>query len=470
MIATVMRKELLTTLRDGRLLVLGLSLFALFAAFFLFSSQQLQAQRLEKQRVGATAKEQWNSQSVKNPHSAAHYGIYVFKPDLPAAAIDPGLTPFTGQSLWLEPHKRNLTRFNPSADDVLANRFGQAGSSFVLYALLPLLIVALSFNSVSQERERGTLRMLHSLGVTPLALLFGKLSGLLAAFWLVMSPAVLLAALTLAGQFDLTTDDLMRLSVLLVGLLAYYTIFAALSIAASAYFRTSRNTLFCLLGFWMGSVFVAPRLGAAIGDVVAPNPSASQFWDAIKTDIAQGLPGDGSKQQRETAFEAQVLAQYGVAGKEQLPVGFVSLNRQFNDAYSSKVHQLHFDRLRDNFAKQQQLAQLAGWLGPSLALRSLSMAIAGTDLAHQRDFEDAAEDYRRYFIDLTEEWDRERSRGTERSAKGAETDWRSVRDFAYAVPTVGYSLRASLLPLTLLSAWLCAALWLLAQSARRLQP
>ncbi|ATG90385.1 DUF3526 domain-containing protein [Methylomonas koyamae] len=470
MIATVMRKELLTTLRDGRLLVLGLSLLALFAAFFLLSTHQLQAQRLEKQRVGATAKEQWNSQSVKNPHSAAHYGIYVFKPDLPAAAIDQGLTPFTGQSLWLEPHKRNLTRFNPSADDVLANRFGQAGSSFVLYALLPLLIVALSFNSVSQERERGTLRMLHSLGVTPLALLFGKLSGLLAAFWLVMSPAVLLAALTLACQFDLTADDLMRLSLLLVGLVAYYTIFAALSIAASAYFRTSRNTLFCLLGFWMGSVFVAPRLGAVIGDVVAPNPSASEFWDAIKTDIAQGLPGEGNKQQREKAFEAQVLAQYGVAGKEQLPVGFVSLNRQFNDTYSSKVHQLHFDRLRDNFAKQQQLAQLAGWLGPSLALRSLSMAIAGTDLAHQRDFEDAAEDYRRYFIDLTEEWDRERSRGTERSAKAEETDWRSVRDFAYTVPTVGYSLRASLLPLSLLSAWLCAALWLLAQSARRLQP
>jgi ABC-2 type transport system permease protein len=62
----------------------------------------------------------------------------VFKPDSPVAALDSGLRPFIGQSLWLELHKRNLERFNPSADEVLANRFWQSTTSFVLSALLPL--------------------------------------------------------------------------------------------------------------------------------------------------------------------------------------------------------------------------------------------------------------------------------------------------------------------------------------------
>ncbi|QPK61866.1 DUF3526 domain-containing protein [Methylomonas sp. LL1] len=470
MITAIIRKEFISTLRDGRLLTLGVSVLAIFIGFFLTSTHELQQLRLEKHSVGITAKEQWNSQSVKNPHSAAHYGIYVFKPDSPAAALDPGLRPFIGQSLWLEPHKRNLTRFNPSADQIVANRFGQASTSFVLYALLPLMIVALSFTSISQERERGTLRMLHSLGIAARQLVFGKLLGLLGAFMLVLSPALLVAVPLLGQNFSLGLDDVLRLFALLLLFLIYYAIFAALAIAASAYFRTSRITLFCLLAFWLASVFVAPRLGAVTAEALSPNPSAGQFWQAIKTDIDQGLEGDGNHEQRAQAFEAKILAQYGVSRKEDLPVGFVSLNRQHNDSYSVRVHALHFDRLRDNFARQQRLTHIASWLGPSLSIRSLSMALAGMDLAHQRNFEDAAEDYRHYFIDLTEDWDRERSHGTERSAKGKESDWRSVKAFEYQAPDIVFALKSARLDFIVLMGWLAFALALLTLSAKRLNP
>ncbi len=120
MIASIINKEFISTVRDGRLLTLGCSLLLIFIGFLLASTHQLQQLRQEKQSVGITAKQQWDTLSVKNPHSAAHYGIYMFKSDLPVAALDSGLRPFVGQSLWLEPHKRNLERFNPSADEVLA--------------------------------------------------------------------------------------------------------------------------------------------------------------------------------------------------------------------------------------------------------------------------------------------------------------------------------------------------------------
>ncbi|WP_202618404.1 ABC transporter permease, partial [Escherichia coli] len=120
---------------------------------------------------------QWEAQGVKGTHQAAHFGIYVFKPESPLAAIDPGLRQFTGQALWLEPHKRNLARFSPAADQGIATRFGQMSAAFVLHTLLPLLIVALAFNAVTHEREQGTLRMLHSLGLSARKLLFGKFFG-----------------------------------------------------------------------------------------------------------------------------------------------------------------------------------------------------------------------------------------------------------------------------------------------------
>ena len=116
MIGAILRKEALSILRDGRLLLLAVSLFAVLLGFFLAATQEYRHMRNEKQAAGETVRAQWEAQGVKGTHQAAHFGIYVFKPESPLAAIDPGLRQFTGQALWLEPHKRNLARFSPAAE------------------------------------------------------------------------------------------------------------------------------------------------------------------------------------------------------------------------------------------------------------------------------------------------------------------------------------------------------------------
>ncbi|MGZ4968971.1 MAG: DUF3526 domain-containing protein [Methylobacter sp.] len=470
MILAIVHKELLAVLRDGRLLVLAFSVFAVLTGFFLASVSEHQQVQMEKQSVGATAKEQWDTQGVKNPHAAAHFGIYVFKPDSPLASIDPGLRQYTGQTLWLEPHKRNVARFSPAADQGFAGRFGQASAGFVLYALFPLLVIALAFNAITQEREQGTLRMLHSLGVSATKLLLGKFTGLLLAFAVVLMPAMLIAVIILYQNFEFAGDDLFRLSALSGTLFIYYAVFAALAMSVSIHFKSSRLALFALLAFWSGSVLVAPRLGAAAAEMMVPTPSATEFWTAIKKDIQHGLANDGDHDAREALFKAQMLKQYGVERVEDLPVGYAALNRSFNDAYSERVHALHFDRLGDAFERQGRFVHIASVFGPSIAMRSISMALSGMDLAHQRHFENAAEKYRHYFIGLTDDWDRERSHGTERGPQGHDSDWGSVKSFSYEPPSVGFALHHAMGDLLVLLFWLAAALVWLLFSAKRLQP
>lgn len=470
MILSIVRKEMLSVLRDGRLLLLACSVFAVLTGFFLASANEQQQIQQEKQMVGQTAKEQWDSQGVKNPHAAAHFGIYVFKPDSALASIDPGLRQYTGQALWLEPHKRNRVRFSPAADQGLASRFGQLTAGFVLYALLPLLIIGLAFNAVTQEREQGTLRMLHSLGVSGTKLLLGKFTGLLFVFVVVLMPAMLVAIIILYQNFALTGDDLLRLFTLNSTFLVYYAIFAALAMAASAWLKSSRLALFILLAFWLASVLVAPRLGAAMAEIMLPVPTATTFWNAVKQDIQQGLANDGDHDARAALFKTQTLKDYGVTSIEELPVGFTALSRNFNDRYSSRVHALHFDNLSELCQRQSHLIHIASLLGPTIAMRSISMTLSGMDLAHQRHFEDAAENYRHYFIDLTDTWDGERSHGSGHNAQGHDADWQSVKTFNYASPLLGFALHTAWLDLLVLLGWLIAALMLLLLSAKRLKP
>ncbi|WP_280813156.1 DUF3526 domain-containing protein [Variovorax sp. TBS-050B] len=472
MLTAVIRKELRALLRDGRFAVLAVSMGLLLAGLLVVSAQQHRRLAAEKAEVAAAVRHQWDTQGDKHPHRGAHFGLYALRPDAPLAAIDPGLGPYLGQALWLEPHRRNMTRFRPAADEAPSVRFGQLTPAFALTALMPLLIIALGFNAVSAERESGTLRMLHGAGLRPGRLMAGKLAALLAVVALMLLACVggglLLAA---AGGLP-DADAFGRGGLLAASFLVYYGVFAALALAASAWLSTSRLSLFVLLGLWVTFVFVVPRLGAAAAERAVPLPSAERFWGDIQRDYTQGLPGDADLAARGRAFEAELLRRHGAARLEDLPFGVAAVRRMERDAYADRVHALHFDALWSRYASQERWLRAAAGLSPAVAMRAISMKLAGTDLAHQRHFEDAAEAYRRQVNTTIDEWDAGHTRGLtsfdDRYADDAL--WRSVAPFRYAPPGAGFAWTAALPDIALLLAWALAAAWLCIASLRRLQP
>lgn len=93
MTSRIARKELTEMLRDGRfrvlaVVVLALSLLSLAAGWKSYTD-------LSHQHAAAQAatREQWLSQEKKNPHSAAHYGMYAFQPKSQLAMVDTGIDP-----------------------------------------------------------------------------------------------------------------------------------------------------------------------------------------------------------------------------------------------------------------------------------------------------------------------------------------------------------------------------------------
>lgn len=468
----VVRKELRALLRDGRFAVLALSMGLLLAGLLVTSAQQHRRLAAEKAQVAAAVRAQWDAQGDKHPHRGAHFGLYALRPDSPLAAIDPGLDPYLGQALWLEPHRRNMTRFRPAADETPSVRFGQLTPAFALVALLPLLIIALAFNAVSAERESGTLRMLHSAGLPGSRLLAGKFAALMSVGALMLLACVG-GGLALAAAGSFPQADAIGRGVLAAGsFLLYYGIFAALVLAVSAWLPTSRLSLFVLLGLWVAFVFVVPRLGAAAAERAVPLPTAERFWSGIQRDYTQGLPGDPDLATRGKAFEAELLQRHGARRLEDLPFGVAAVRRMARDAYADRVHALHFDALWRRHMLQAQWLRAAAAFSPAMAMRAISMKMAGTDLMHQRHFEDAAEAYRRHVNAKIDQWDADNTRGlTSFDDRYADNGlWRSIDAFRYVPPGIGFALKAALPDFALLLAWALGAGWLLAASVRKLQP
>lgn len=145
----------------------------------------------------------WESQGEKSPHSAAHYGVYAFKPTGWLAFFGPGTEAYTGVTVWLEAHKQNQFLYRPASDGNTLQRFGELTAAAVLQLLLPLLIILLGFSTFAGERESGTLRQVLSLGVDRHDLALG----------LLLVPAVLLGAAALtAAEADSASGGLVRTS------------------------------------------------------------------------------------------------------------------------------------------------------------------------------------------------------------------------------------------------------------------
>ncbi len=92
MITRIARKEGAEMLRDGRFRWAAAIVFALLLASLVMGGKHYRDVKRQHDLARAETRDQWLGQPAKNPHSAAHYGIYAFKPKmLPAFWIVNGL-------------------------------------------------------------------------------------------------------------------------------------------------------------------------------------------------------------------------------------------------------------------------------------------------------------------------------------------------------------------------------------------
>jgi ABC-2 type transport system permease protein len=220
--------------------------------------RDVQQQHLEAQQA---TRAQWLNQPAKNPHSAAHYGMYAFKPKSRLSIIDTGIDPYVGVSAWLEAHKQNEFAYRPAQDGTSAQRFGELTAAEGMLVLVPLFIVLVTFAAFSGEREQGTLRQLLSLGVRRRDLLAGKAAGTAAALAVVIVPVTIagVMALSLTSDFGSPLRDASRAALLGVTYLTYFAIVVAIALGVSARVRSSRLALVTLLSLWFVNTLMAPE-------------------------------------------------------------------------------------------------------------------------------------------------------------------------------------------------------------------
>lgn len=391
----------------------------------------------------------WLAQGHKDPHGAAHFGVWAVKPASPLAVLAPGIEPFVGLAVWLEAHKRNEMIFRPRQDADPVMR-GASSAGQMIELLGPLIAILLGFSGFAQERERGTLRM---------ALANGAGAGRIMLVRFAVNSAILVAVLLLpvmaAGALALLSlpggamwQGTARLLLWSALNLIYLETFLLIALAVSLKAGRARLALTILLALWFILCIVLPRAASNTAQAATPIPSYQEVrmlvesqapayenadrWDARKRALLAAKPQEASRNMR--------AAQLDQAERDSHAV-FDRLLGRFYDAVERQDH------VYGRFAA----------LSPTIALQVGASGMAGTDFMQHRHFIDAAEDYRRNLVNrLNGELMRHNQHDDAGAATGT-TYWASIPAFDYRAPSLSHVLSALAVPLMLMLAWAAAA-------------
>jgi ABC-2 type transport system permease protein len=132
MVRLILSNELKGSLRDRRVQLLA-GFTALLLLLSAWSGQGTYTHLADaREQAAAKAEAEWDSLGAYNPHSAAHFGTYAYRPLGLLRMLDAGVQPFTGDVLKVEGHVANEALYAEASRSSSLMRFSAFQPALVL--------------------------------------------------------------------------------------------------------------------------------------------------------------------------------------------------------------------------------------------------------------------------------------------------------------------------------------------------
>jgi ABC-2 type transport system permease protein len=254
---------------------------------------------------------------------------------------------------------------------------GAFDPAFLFVVLFPLVIIALSYEILSGERERGTLAMLLSQPVSQHALVLGKA----AARALLLCGVTFLFALlglALAGA-DLGADGaFVHIALYAAVLIAWALFWFAAAVAVNAWGQTSASNALSLVGLWLLLVVVVPGLMHVVVDAIYPPPS--------KVELLHEAREAGQEVERKLA---------GIQGRHDVDTTTTGYAKRVVEVQQELARRSEpvLKELREQVARRQSMVDSLRFVSPAIVTQLALEDVAGAGAPRHQRFEAQVDAY-----------------------------------------------------------------------------
>jgi len=259
--------------------------------------------------------------------------------------------------------------------------------AFIVSYVLSFIALLFTFDSISGELGRGTLRLTLANPIPRYTVLIGKFLGAFISIHVPFAIAVLMNLLLISTSdaVHLTAAEWGRLGILYAVVILYICLFIALGLLVSAAVRESGVSLVVLLFLWVSFVVFMPNTLASIGSRTSVPMGYMEFWTQrmqIADEAREAYPQKDRESQ--TTPAVQVVAEYVTIEAEQY--------ERFNEAY-----------LNQQIA-QGKRARAIIRISPAAIVHHLFESFAGSGFERHLQFienvQRYAREYRAFIIDM----------------------------------------------------------------------
>jgi ABC-2 type transport system permease protein len=277
---------------------------------------------------------------------------------------------------------------------LLAGRFDLA---FVIIYLFPLLILALTYNLLSAEKEQGTLVLALSQPVSLRTLVVGKILLRFAVFLTAVIGLALVAALVVG--VDVRASGVLRLGLWIAAVTLYGFFWFAAAVAVAALGKPSATNAMVLAGVWLVLVVLIPSVLSMTATTLYPVPSRVQMIQAMRV-ASDEANAEGSTLLARYYEDHPELA----TGDAQQAMNDFNMVRVAVGAEVERRVRPVLDRYTEQLSAQQQIVGRARFLSPAVLMQDVLNDIAGTGTARHREFMQQVESFharwREHFVRL----------------------------------------------------------------------
>lgn len=277
---------------------------------------------------------------------------------------------------------KNYEQDNPS--NLLIGRFDW---SFVIVFLLPLLILALTFNLLSGEREDGTLALTLAQPVSLRAVVVGKIAARY-AFVLTFALGASFAGIAASGIGWNAEGTIIRLFLCFVAVVFYAAFWFAIGAFVAARGYSSAAGATALAGIWLALVVVLPSLLNVAVAALYPLPSRLEITNATRC-----------AENESYRLEQQLLGEYFGDHPEYAPPEKRDDDSLFyvNGVVVAEDRERRVAPLYENFERQlanrQNFINRYRFASPAVVMQETINDLAGTGRDRQNRFVAQLRDY-----------------------------------------------------------------------------
>jgi ABC-type transport system involved in multi-copper enzyme maturation permease subunit len=317
----------------------------------------------------------------------------ILLPPEPLSALVTGVSNDIGQTATLSGRGAITPEDSRYGDDPIYAVFRFLDLEFLFGIVLTLFAILFAYDSISGEKERGTLRLTFANGVTRATYLLAKIIGSFLAMVIPLLIPFLIGMLvfTWSGT-HLTGDEWLRLILIILTGFMLFGVFLALSVFVSTLTHRSSYSFLVLLIVWVMTVMVIPRISALVMGRVVDVPTTA-YLESLKGRYNSQLSNE--RRSKIPTFKASQTQDMEAMMKE-----FQKFMADLADDQDKKSREYSgsLDEDRDNKTNRQTALSLGlARLSPAASFSLAVSSLAGTSLSLKQLFQQEAEGYQQAF-------------------------------------------------------------------------